>query len=279
MNDSPDPTKIRNFLLVWLETSFCLLNVPYHAPLEMDPDMLSALLRAIQYMMNDGIRKIKKKQSTYLFEINKDLLFVLIMQSVPDEDIYRQALVKIKEEVSSKFQNRPEWPRLVKTGRIGMICECEIDVVPILPLMSIDRQLTPEFRSRREDIPFDIGEFSDMLDLVCGFIDGKKTVAQIVDTIPIDVNLVRGLLSVLLAYDWIELIRVPSLGDTLTLVKEPTESDLNSFLPSRRVKELIHDFNGEFPINQIADNHKMNPSVVLFIARQLLERGILSFAA
>ncbi len=73
------------------------------------------------------------------------------------------------------------------------------------------------------------------------------------------------------------IIRVPSLRDTLTLVKETTESDLNSFLPSRRVEELIHDFNGEFSIGQIADNHGVRPSVVLFIAEQLLERGVLSF--
>ncbi|MBA7586349.1 hypothetical protein ES708_28347 [subsurface metagenome] len=111
--------QIRNFMLIWRDTGFCLLNIPYANPVKVDSDMLAELFRAIQQVVSDDIKRMIWNHQTILFEFDKDLLYVLIMHSVSDETSYRNALIKVRNRVSRRFQERREWSKLIKTGQVS----------------------------------------------------------------------------------------------------------------------------------------------------------------
>ena len=276
MNPS-NAMQIKNFLLIWQDAGFCLLNIPYTNPIQLDSDMLAGLLRAIQQVMSDGIKRITWKHQTILFEFANDLLYVLIMNSISNESTYRNDLFNVIDRVSKRFQERPEWAKLIKIGQIRTVRECALDVIQSFHLRELDLSLTPRLLESREDIPFAVREFNEILELLIGFIDGKRTVYQIIDDSHLDRDMVLGLLSVLLSHDWIELIRVVTIDDSLKLVKEPTIFDIRNLGPEELLWELLHEFEETTTSREVADRLRLDPYVVLFLAGKLLERKILTY--
>ena len=278
--DPSSATQIKNFLLIWQDAGFCLLNIPYTNPIQLDSDMLAGLLRAIQQVMSDGIKRITWKHQTILFEFANDLLYVLIISSNSNESIYRNELFNIIDRVSKRFQERPEWTKLIKTGQIRTIRECALDVIQSFHLSEIDLSLTPRLRELQEDheaIPFAVGDFNEILETLFGFIDGKRTVCQIIDDSRLDRGMVLGLLSVLLSHERIELVRVVKIEDKLKLTRKPTIVDLSDLGPKELLWELVHEFEETATSKEVADRLRLDPHVVLFLAGKLLDRGVLTY--
>ncbi len=277
MNDHIDALAIKNFLLIWRDAGFCLLNIPYTNPLHLDPDMLAGLLRAIQQVMNDGIKRITWKHQTILFEFADDLLYVLIMSSISNEIIYRTKLINVRDSVRRRFRARPEWSRCIEAGQLRSIRECALDVIQSFHLRNLDLNLTPRLRESHEAIPFAVREFDEILELLIGFIDGKRTIYHIIDDSCIDRKIVLGLLSVLSHYDWIELVRVVDMDDKLKLVQNPTMLEFGNLGPKELFWKLVHEFTVTTTSKEVADKHRIDPYVVLFLAGKLLERGVLTY--
>jgi hypothetical protein len=236
------------------------------------------LLRAIQQVMNDGIKRITWKHQTILFEFADDLLYVLIMSSISNESIYRKRLIKVRDSIRKRFLERPEWSRCIDAGQLRSIRECALDVIQSFHLRELDLDLTPRLLESHEDIPFAVREFDENLEQLIGFIDGRRTIYQIIDDSRIDRKMVLGLLSVLYYYGWIELIRVVEIDDKLILVQKPTELELGSLGPKEVLWKLIHEFTVATTSKEVAEMHKIDPHVVLFLAGKLLERGVLTYA-
>lgn len=239
--------------------------------------MLAGLLRAIQQVMNDGIKRITWKHQTILFEFADDLLYVLIMSSISNESTYRNELFNVIDRVSNRFQERPEWAKLIKIGQIRTIRECALDVIQSFHLRELDLNLTPRLQESHEEIPFTVREFNEILELLISFIDGKRSVCQIIDDSRLDRDMVLGLLSVLLAYDWIELVRVVTIDDKLKLVKEPTIFDLSNLGQKELLGKLVHEFEETTTSKEVADRLRLDPHVVLFLVGKLLEWKILTY--
>jgi len=277
MKNQTSAIQIKNFLLIWQDAGFCLLNIPYTNPIQLDSDMLAGLLRAIQQVMSDGIKRITWKHQTILFEFADDLLYVLIMSSISNESTYRKELFNVIDRVGNRFQERPEWAKLIRRGQILSVRECALDVIQSFHLRDLDYNLTPILQEDYEDIPFAVREFNEILELLISFIDGKRTIYQIIDDSPLDRDMVLGLLSVLLSYEWIELVRVVTIDDKLKLVKEPTIFDLSNLGPKELVGKLVHEFEETTTSKVVADRLNLDRHVVLFLAGKLLEDKILAY--
>ena len=269
--------QVKNFLLVWRNAGFCLLNIPYTNPIKLDSDMLAGLLRAIQQVMSDGIKRITWKHQTILFEFADDLLYVLITNPISNEQLYRNELVNVRNRISKRFRRRPEWAKLIRRGQILSIRECALDVMQSFHLRDLDYNLTPILQEDYEDIPFAVREFNETLELLISFIDGKRTIYQIIDDSPLDRDMVLGLLSVLLSYEWIELVRVAKLDDRLKLIRKPTIFDLSDLGPLELLDEVLHEFRVTTTSKEVANRLRLNPHVVLFLAGKLLDRGVLTY--
>jgi len=239
--------------------------------------MLAGLFRAIQQVMNDGIKRIAWKHQTILFEFADELLYVLIMNSISNEPIYRNRLIKIRDSIRKRFRERPEWSRCIEAGQLRSIRECALDVIQSFYLRELDPEMTPRLLESCENIPFAVREFDEALELLMGFTDGKRTIDQIIDDSCIDRKMVLGLLSVLSYYGWIELVRVVDIDDKLILVQRPIEIELGSLGPKELLWKLIHEFNVESSCKEVAEIHRIDPYVVLFLAGKLLERRVLTY--
>lgn len=277
VNDHIEVMEIKNFLLIWRNAGFCLLNIPYTKSIQLDPDMLAGLLRAIQQVMNDGIKRITWKHQTILFDFADELLYVLIMSSVSNESIYRKRLIKVRENIRKRFRERPEWTRCIEAGQLRSIRECALDVIQSFQLRELDLDLTPKLLGSHGDIPFAVREFDEILEQLLSFVDGKRTIYQIIDDSGIEKELVLGLLSVLSHYDWIDLVRIVDKDDKLILVQRPSEIELGSLGPKELLWKLIDEFTVVTTCKEVAERYRIDPHVVLFLARKLLVKRILTY--
>lgn len=272
-----DPSNLRNIMVIWLETGFCLLNVPYTNPLDVDSDMLAALLRAIQQVANDGIRKIGWEHHSILFEIKDNLLVVLIMRSASDDEPYRENLLAALRLIIRRFDMHPSWAEQILNGQVKSPRESILDVVQYFPLHIIDETLTPLVAEKGSKIGFDIGEFKLARESLCRYIDGKRTVKQIINDSGMNKSRAIGILSVLCYCNHITLLRVPREDDMLIMTKPTLLCSAVSRLPLEGIEEVLMDFDGTRSVRSIAQSNDLDMSVVLFIAKDLLAKGILSY--
>jgi hypothetical protein len=272
-----DEMHIKNYLLIWRDAGLCLLDIPYRNSIKMDSDMLTALLRAVQQVMNDGIKRIIWKHQKILFEFADDLLHVLIMDSNSNELLYETELINVKNRISKRFQQRPEWVKLIKRGQIRNVRTCALDVIQSFYLRGLDYNLTPKLQENHKDIPFATIEFIEMMQFLMGFIDGKRSIFQIIQDSSLAREIVLGLLSVLLLYDWIELIRVAGLNDRLRLAREPRIFEINNLGPGELLREVCNEFRVPSSTIEVAERLGLDPYVILFIAGKLLDCDVLIF--
>lgn len=175
-----NPHEIRNLLVIWRETSFCLLNVPYMNPLSVDGDMLAALLRAIQHVAHDGLRMIRWERHSILFEMDENLLVVLVTKSNSNETLFRESLRVVTTSISSRIDEHPYWIEEIRMGKVKNSREIILDVLSTLPPRIIGEELTPIISGFGEHLCFDIGDFKTTRENICKYVDGKRTVQQII---------------------------------------------------------------------------------------------------
>jgi hypothetical protein len=272
-----DEMHIKNYLLIWRGAGLCLLDIPYANPIKLDSDMLAGLLHAIQQVMNDGIKSITWKHQKILFEFADDLLHVLIMDSKSNQLHYETELINVRDRISKRFQQRPEWMKLIKRGQIQNVRTCALDVIQSFHLRGLDYNLTPKLQENHKDIPFATNEFIEMMQFLMSFIDGKRSIYQIIQDSDLAREMVLGLLSVLLLYDWIELIRVTGLNDRLKLAREPRIFEINNLGPRELLREVCSEFRFPSSAIEVAEKLGLDPYVVLFIAGKLLDCDVLIF--
>lgn len=272
-----DPNKIRNFLVIWIKVGFCLLEVSYTDPLKVDKDLLAALLSAIQHRSSENIVEIRFNEHSILFDLDEELLNVLIMKHVADYTPYRDGLTVVSKAIRERFNHRAEWVKQIERGIMKPISECALDVLTIFPITQIDVRLTPLKMQSKKQIPYQTREFAEKLEILESYIDNKRSVEKIIEEIPLDPSEVMGLVSVLLEYDWIELVRIPNDDDILILNHIPSEMQLHKLGFSNEIYYLLNQFDGTRMLNEIASNIDMTQDVLLFLVIKLVKKEILSF--
>ncbi len=277
MKREVDPTKLRNFLVIWIKVGFCLLEIPYTDPLKVDKDLLAGLLSAIQHRSSQNIMEIHFNKHSILFDLDEELLNVLILKHVSDNTPYRDGLTIASKAIRERFNKRTEWVKQIKMGVMKPISECALDVLSSFPLKQIDVRMTPLKVQARKQIPFQTGEFAEKLKLVESYIDNKRPVERIIEELSLEPREVIGLISVLLENNWIELLRVPKGDDILIKNRVPSERELHVLGLSNEIILFLRFFEGNLTLNEIAIDMNMTLDVTIFLVTKLLKKEIFAF--
>lgn len=201
MTESLDVSKIRHIMFLGIDGGELLLYVPYDGSTDVNHDIRAALLRAIMQFSDDSLSMIRWSNFIYMFEKGSISIALMGMDSVPDQEIYRDKLLKLlhwfEKECGSSLR--------ISNGDIRKYKNFALEVIKELPLVNIGLDSIPKRKERGSRIPWRVGEVDVSLEILQQASNGTRTIQDIIDMTQMPAREVIALTSILAYFGWIEL--------------------------------------------------------------------------
>lgn len=267
-----DFSKVRYISLIRMEGGESVLNIPY-AELTVDPDLIAGFVTAVIIFAKTPIRTIRKKEYDILIEVGESVLVLLVVDPVTNEAPYREKLRRILDEVEVKHGEKLRHFE----GDIRRFREFALTVIREFPFQSADLNMVPIKTSQGVRIPFRVGAVDRELEQVESFINGKRTIAEIMDLMGLSDEEVLALVSVLARYRWIDFKRKLAESDLLIRI------DCPGFILARlqaqygkALEDVMNKFDGKTQIVDIMSALPYDRDAVWFLINKLVEVGCLT---
>jgi hypothetical protein len=267
-----DVSKVRYISLIRMEGGESVLNIPY-AELTVDPDLIAGFVTAVIIFAKTPIRTIRKAAYDILIEVGETVLVLLVVDPVPDEAPYREKLRRILDQVESEHGDKLRHFE----GDIRRFREFALEIIMEFPFSSIDLDLVPIQKKTGVRIPFRVGEVDHALEQIESFINGKRTVAEIMDLIGFTDNKALALISILDKYNWIDFKTRITEEDVLVRTHCPdmTLGMLKSQY-GKPLEDILEKFDGTMKVKDVAESLPYDPRALWFLINKLVEVGCLS---
>lgn len=244
-----DVSKVRYISLIRMEGGESVLNIPY-AELTVDPDLIAGFVTAVIIFAKTPIRTIRKAAYDILIQVGESVLVLLVVDPVPDEAPYREKLQRILDDVEIKHGDKLRHFE----GDVRRFREFALTVIKEFPFQSADLNMVPVSKKTGVRIPFRVGNVDSELEQVESFINGKRTVAEIMDLMGLSDEEVLALISILSRYQWIDFKHRLTGNDVLVrndcpqIVLDRLRIDYGAPLD-----ELLPKFDGISTISEVID--------------------------
>ncbi|TFG29798.1 hypothetical protein EU528_09130 [Candidatus Thorarchaeota archaeon] len=269
-----DVSKVRYISLIRMEGGESVLNIPY-AELTVDPDLIAGFVTAVIIFAKTPIRTIRKAAYDILIQVGESVLVLLVVDPVPDEKPYREKLQRILDDVESKHGDKLRHFE----GDVRRFREFALTVVKEFPFQSADLNMVPVSKKNGVRIPFRVGKVDSELEQVESFINGKRTVAEIMDLMSLSDEEVLALISILSRYQWIEFKH--RLTDKDVLMRNDCPSivlEKYGAQYGQALEDLLSKFDGVTAISKILDTLPYDRNALWFLINKLVEVGCLKTA-
>jgi hypothetical protein len=269
---SLDFSKVRYISLIRLEGGESVLNIPY-AELTVDPDLIAGFVTAVIIFARTPIRTIRKAAYDILIEVGETVLILLVVDPVPDEAPYRDKLKRILYEVESQHGDKLRHFE----GDIRRFREFALTIIKEFPFQSADLNMVPIKVKGGFRIPFRVGAVDRELEQVESFINGKRTIGEIMDLMGLSDEDVLALISVLARYRWIDFKR--RLTDNDVLVNSGCPGLILTRLQvqyGKALEDLMAKFDGKSKIVDIMASLPYDRDAMWFLINKLVEVGCLT---
>jgi len=267
-----DVSKVRYISLIRLEGGESILSLPYEE-MSIDPDLIAGFVTAVIIFAKTPIRTIRKAAYDILIEVGETVLVLLVVDPVPSEAPYRERLKRILENVEEKHG-----AKLKKfEGDVRRFREFSLEILVEFPFSAIDIDLVPFKNKQGIIIPFRVGSVDSNLEQLEAFINGKRTVAEIMDLIDLPEKQVLAMFSMLHKYQWCDFKR--RLTDNDILVKqECPDITMNSIRAQygKPVDDMLNHFDGAMTITQVIEALPYDQQALWFLINKLVEVGCLA---
>ncbi len=268
---SVDVSKVRYLSLIRMEGGESVLNIPY-AELTVDPDLIAGFVTAVIIFAKTPIRTIKKQAYDILIEVGENVLVLLVLDPVPDEGPYRDKLKNILTQIESEYGRRLRHFE----GDVRVFRNFALNVIKEFPFCDVDFELVPFRKKDGHRIGFRVGDVDKKLEQVEAFINGKRTVAEILDLIGLPEDEVIAAISTLSKYGWIDFRR--RLTEKDVLVRQDCDSVHLDRLKAQfgtPIDALVLSFDGHKEIEEILESLPLDRNALWFLIRKLVEVGCL----
>jgi len=269
-----DVSKVRYISLIRMEGGESVLNIPY-AELTVDPDLIAGFVTAVIIFAKTPIRTIRKAAYDILIQVGKSVLVLLVVDPVPDETPYREKLQRILDEVESKHGEKLRHFE----GDVRRFREFALTVIKEFPFQSADLNMVPVMKKSGVRIPFRVGNVDHELEQLESFINGKRTVAEIMDLMSLTDEEVLSLLSILSRYQWIEFKDRLTNEDVLVKSECPLIIlDKYRAQYGEALDDLLDKFDAIASISEILDMLPYDRDALWFLINKLVDVGCLKSA-
>ena len=270
-----DVSKVRYISLIRMEGGESVLNIPY-AELTVDPDQNQEAVTAVIIFAKTPIRTIRKASYDILIQVGETVLVLLVVDPVPDETPYRAKLQHILNEVEALYGEKLRHFE----GDVRRFREFALTIIKEFPFKSADLNMIPVLKNSGVKIPFRVGNVDHELEQVESFINGKRTVAEIMDLMGHSDEEVQALLSILTRYEWIDFKHRLTENDVLQ--KEdclPITLDKLRSHYGQALEDVMDKFDGTAKINDIVESLveslNFDEDALMFLIKKLVEVGCL----
>jgi hypothetical protein len=267
-----DVSKVRYVSLIRLEGGESILNIPY-AEMTVDPDLIAGFVSAVTIFAKTPIRTIRKAAYDILIEVGQTVLLLLVVDPVPEEAPYRERLARILKLVEEEHGDKIR----AFEGDIRRFREFALAILVEFPFSINDLNLVPTRRKEGQHIPFRVGTIDSRLEKVEGFINGKRTIGEIMNLIDVPESEVVALVSILSKYGWIEFKKKLTDSDRLAKVDcAPTVLRKLRGEYGKPVDDILTACDGTRRVKEIMDALEYDRNAIWFLVNKLVETGCLA---
>ncbi|MHA1903119.1 MAG: hypothetical protein ACXADL_06800 [Candidatus Thorarchaeota archaeon] len=268
---SLDVSKVRYVSLIRLEGGESILNIPF-AEMTVDPDLIAGFVTAVIIFAKTPIRTIRKAAYDILIEVGETVLVLLVCDPVPDEAPYRVRMTRILKQVEEEHGEKLTHFE----GDIRRFREFSLEVLKEFPFKMYDFALVPTRNSKGVNIPFRVGKTDRKLEQVENFINGKRTLAEILDLIGLPEEEVLAAISILAKYKWISFKKRTSDNDILITKDCPKPAlDRLGGQYGEPMQDLLNSFDGTKKVSEVIDSLPYDRNALWFLINKLSEMGCL----
>ncbi|MFW9967173.1 MAG: hypothetical protein ACFFEA_08460 [Candidatus Thorarchaeota archaeon] len=278
MSDSNDKAaKVRYLSLVRREGGEPIIGIPYRE-MSVDPDLVASFVLAIIIFENRQLKTFTKEGYVVVIEEGKYVVGLLIVDKVEEDTEYRNALIRLIERFESEYETHLQsWK-----GDIRPFREYALSILEIFPYRRLDWELVPRMVTKSEaapdlqaNIPWSVGATDEKLQLIAGYVDGKRSIEQIIEQSGMPEGEVLALLSMLDRYKWITLSR--RLDDKSILVKVMEPPLLLRGVYGDQLTALVELCDGTRTLIEVCESLPYNMEAVKTVAKNLIDAGVLGF--
>jgi hypothetical protein len=168
-------------------------------------------------------------------------------------------------------------------GDIRPFREFALRILEAYPYRRLNPELVPKRAPKSEaapdhqsTIPWSVGQTDVKLQTILGFVNGKRTISEIVGQSEMPDTEVLALLSMLERYNWISLSRRLSDASVLVKVMEPPQLLTGAY--GDQLTKLVELCDGVKTLQAICEELPYNMEAVRTVAKKLIDAGVLGFA-
>jgi hypothetical protein len=269
--------KVRYISLVRKEGGEPILGIPYRE-MRVDPDLVASFVLAVVIFENRQLKTFMKEGYVVVIEEGNHVVGLLIMDTVDEENPYRDTLKQVIAEFEQRYEKQLErWD-----GDIRPFREFALDILGLFPYQRFDLNLVPRIvkkseaiPDRRQKIPWSVGETDKKVQMILGYVNGKRSILDIMDASELPEDEIMAIFSMLIRYNWISLTR-PLVGDTILMkLSNPPEFLLGVY--GDELTQLVELCDGSRSLIEVVKEVPYSLEVVRTVARNLIEAGVLGY--
>ncbi|MHA1863350.1 MAG: hypothetical protein ACTSWA_06255, partial [Candidatus Thorarchaeota archaeon] len=125
-------------------------------------------------------------------------------------------------------------------------------------------------------IPWSVGETDVKLQIVLGYINGKRTIQEIIDQSDIEASEILAIFSMLDRYKWITLTRRLEDASILIKIMEPPMFLVGVY--GEQLTSIVEQCDGQKSLAQICEILPYNIEAVKLVAKNLIDAGVLGYS-
>ncbi|MHA1965718.1 MAG: hypothetical protein ACXACG_06900 [Candidatus Thorarchaeota archaeon] len=278
MNETVEvKAEVRYLSLVRKEGGEPIIGIPYRA-MSVDPDLVASFVLAVIIFENRQLKTFVKEGYVVVIEERDHVVGLLIVDKVEDDEPYRNNLIKIVEDFEARYdQQLTAWK-----GDIRPFREYALNILQVYPYRTFDLKMIPRLVTKSDatpdnqaNIPWSVGETDEKLQIVLGYINGKRTIEEIMQQSEYEDSEIMAIMSMLDKYKWITLTRRLEDSSVLAKIMDPPMFLLGVY--GDQLTKLVEQIDGKKTLSKICEVLPFNMEAVKTVASRLIDAGVLGY--
>ncbi len=246
--------------------------------MSVDPDLVASFVLAIVIFENQQLRTFIKEGYVVVIEEGNHVVGLLIIDKVEDDEPYREAL----KGIIKKFEVKYELQLTLWRGDIRPFREFGIDILGVFPYRRFDGQLVPKLIKKSDatptcqaTIPWSVGETDKKIQSVVGYINGKRTIREIVKSSGYSEDELMAIFSMLDRFKWITLSRRANKDTVLVKLTDTPKRLIGVY--GDQLDDFAELCDGTRTLEQVCELVPFDIEVLMTIAKNLIDAGVLGY--
>jgi len=276
-DNQEEKPEVRYLSVVRKEGGEPIIGIPYRE-MSVDPDLIASFVLAVIIFENRQMKNFTKEGYVVVIEEGEYTVGLLIVDRVDDDTPYRDALKRVIIE----FENTYETQMIAWKGDIRPFREFALNILQIYPYRKFSLNMIPRLLIKSDatpdyqiQIPWSVGQTDVKIQNVLGYINGKRSVEEILQQTTLEDSEVLAILSMLDRYQWITLTR--KLEDTSILAKIMDPPMFLVGVYGEQLSSIMDQCDGKKTLAEICESLPYNIEAVKLVAKNLIDAGVLGY--